>query len=157
MFLIVRDIVLLLILPQLLIDLLFLKVSETALRQAVGQQGNLVAVQLTNLIKQLHRGLVQQERFILRERGIGVARIADVVVDKQLVQCRVLHHTSQVGVAEGGEIVVGLALVAVAYRLAAFLRIKVAYRQRARATQGVDSISLAVNGIHSSGGVPVID
>ncbi len=81
----VRDVALLFILLQLLVYLLFLKVSETALRQAVGQQTNLLITQLSNLIKQLHRGLVQQERLVLRERGVGIARVTDIVVDKQLV------------------------------------------------------------------------
>ena len=92
---------------------------------------------------------------------MSVARIADVVIDKELIESCVLHHTGEVGAAEGGEIVVSLDLVAVAYRLAAFLRIEIAHGQRAGTAEGVNCnrvrfLVFRVDGVHGTSCIPVV-
>lgn len=86
-----------------------------------------------------------------------VALVGDTVVHKELVQCDILYHTGDVGVAGAGEIVAGLPLVLRPDTGSAALRMEIGDRQRARAVERVNRVFRQVDGVHRVGGVPVIN
>ena len=86
-----------------------------------------------------------------------LALVVDAIVHEQLVECSILHHAGDVGVAAMGEVVARLPLITAADALVRLLRVEVRNWQCARAVQRVDGVLGQVDGVHGVGGVPIID